>query len=71
METYKEYHVSWEIELPALSPIDAAMSALNTLRDPDSRATVFRVKAIDDDNPFASSQTIDLTRIAEKNLEEE
>lgn len=38
-----EYLVSWEIELDADSPLDAAKLALEIHRDPTSIATVFDV----------------------------
>jgi hypothetical protein len=39
-----EYHVTWEIELIADAPREAAVKALAIQRDPDSIATVFDVK---------------------------
>lgn len=41
------YHVSWEIELDAGSPEEAAAEALSVHRDPGSMATVFIVTAED------------------------
>ena len=38
-----EYHVTWEIDLDAASPQEAAEHALAIQRDPDSAATVFDV----------------------------
>lgn len=38
-----EYHVTWEIDLEADSPREAADHALAIQRDPDSTATVFDV----------------------------
>lgn len=38
-----EYTVSWEIDLDAESPLEAAREALAIHRDPESLATVFRV----------------------------
>lgn len=38
-----EYHVIWEIDLPADSPVAAAREALRLQRDPASLATVFDV----------------------------
>lgn len=37
------YTVTWEIELDAESPVEAARIALETQRDRDSLATVFSV----------------------------
>lgn len=37
------YHVNWEIELDAESPVDAARKALAVQRDPQSLASVFVV----------------------------
>lgn len=39
----KQYHVSWEIELDAKNPRDAAKKALEIHRDQNSLATVFTV----------------------------
>jgi len=38
-----QYRVTWEIELDADTPEDAAREALAIMRDPDSIATVFTV----------------------------
>jgi hypothetical protein len=38
-----EYHVTWEIDLYADSPCEAAKEARAIHRDPDSLATVFDV----------------------------
>jgi hypothetical protein len=43
MSNPKEYHVSWEIDLYAESPREAAERALAIQRNPDSMATVFVV----------------------------
>ena len=42
MHTFK---VTWEIEIEADTPEDAARQALAIQRDPESIATVFEVKA--------------------------
>lgn len=39
----KEYRVSWDIELSAIDPADAARQARNIQLDPTCRATVFTV----------------------------
>lgn len=39
----KSYRVTWEIDIDAASPRDAAEKALNIQRDPNSIATVFAV----------------------------
>lgn len=39
-----EYHVTWEIEVDADNPIEAAREALKIQRDPESTATVFKVR---------------------------
>jgi hypothetical protein len=41
------YHVNWEIELYAESPMDAARKALAIQRDPQSLASVFVVTGED------------------------
>lgn len=38
-----DYHVEWEIDLSASSSVAAAEDALKIMRDPDAKATVFRV----------------------------
>lgn len=38
------YHVTWEIDVEADTPMDAAGKALKIQRDPDSIATVFMVE---------------------------
>ena len=49
------YIVSWDIDIYADSPLEAAQKALECQRDPDSTSVVFVVRG--DDN---SSTTIDL-----------
>ena len=60
MPTYREYIVTWKIELSALSPKDAAELALKTQRDPDSLATVFEVQEASDE-----SGQVDVIDVAE------
>lgn len=50
-----EYLVTWQIELTADSPREAAEEALRIHRNPDSIATVFEVRSED-----GTSTTIDL-----------
>ena len=38
------YHITWQIDLEAETPIDAARKALEMIQEEDSIATVFRVK---------------------------
>lgn len=38
------YRVIWEIDIDAKTPVEAALKALSTQRDPDSSATAFAVK---------------------------
>jgi hypothetical protein len=42
-EKYKSYVVTWEIELDAESPLEAAREAQRIQRDPKSIASVFDV----------------------------
>lgn len=39
----RDYRVTWEMEIPATSPLDAARTALRIHRDPESIATSFEV----------------------------
>jgi hypothetical protein len=56
----RRYFITWEIELDAFSPEEAAKKALEIQRDPQSIATVFDVQwQADDLTPL--TQTIDLT----------
>lgn len=57
-EQVKTYLVTWEIEVDADSPRDAAQRALDMQRDPDSTATVFGVVEFDTDG---DTTTIDLS----------
>ena len=50
-----EYHVTWEIDLTADSPREAAEQALAIQRDPNSTATVFDV--VDEDG---NAERVDL-----------
>ena len=47
----REYEVNWTIELTASSPRAAAEAARAIQRDHRSAATVFDVRALDEDNP--------------------
>ncbi len=38
-----EYHITWEIDLDASSPVEAAKEALKTQREAGSEAVVFNV----------------------------
>ena len=40
------YHITWEIDLSARSHREAAESALEMQRDPESTATVFMVRDV-------------------------
>lgn len=42
----KEYYITWEIELSARSPQEAAEQALQMLQDVNSTATVFKVAEV-------------------------
>lgn len=53
------YAVTWEIELEAETPKEAALKALQIQRDPDSLATVFTVKRY---GRPSESYEIDLTQ---------
>jgi len=52
-----EYHITWEIDVEADSPREAAEAALRIQRNPQSWATVFYVKSDDDER----EQRIDLS----------
>jgi hypothetical protein len=56
-----EYHVTWEIELNADSPCEAAVKALAIQRDPDSIATVFDVT-----DKAGTTEQIDLAEVEEE-----
>ena len=60
MSDQEDYHVSWDIDLVADSPMDAARQALRIQRDPDSIATVFDVT-----NEEGDIERIDLTAATE------
>lgn len=55
------YRVSWEIDIEADSPLEAAQKARHYQTKPDTTATVFDVRAEDS----ANALRIDLTAIAE------
>lgn len=54
----KNYHVCWEIDITAGSPVEAAQKALAIVRDPKRRATCFAVG--EEDEPL---ETIDLASV--------
>lgn len=58
----KSYRVSWEIDLDAANPREAAQEALRIMRDPKSIATVFYVIESDSDanTKTATIHTVDL-----------
>lgn len=56
MKDMRLYHVVWEIEVSAASPLDAARNALAIQRDPESSATIFDVTEFD-------NQDADVVRI--------
>ena len=60
MSNQKDYHVSWDIDLVADSPMDAARQALRIQRDRDSIATVFDVT-----DEEGNTERIDLTEATE------
>ncbi len=47
-KTIKSFFVTWEIDIDACSPEEAALEALKIQRDPESIATVFTVTNDDD-----------------------
>lgn len=63
-----EYFITWNIELEADDPIDAARKALEIHRNPESIATEFKVKEIFSDRPknyvsYGPEESIDLSEI--------
>ncbi len=54
-----EYLVSWNIQIIADTPVEAARKALEIQRDPNSIASVFRVE----DWKTGRGQTIDLDEL--------
>lgn len=58
-----EYHVIWEIDLEADSPVEAAREALRIQRDPSSRATVFDVIERDGRRHRIDLETADEARL--------
>ena len=66
-KTLKTYKVTWEIELDATSPREAAELALEIQRDPFSTATVFTVfTVVDVYDMRAWEETIDLEEAEEE-----
>lgn len=63
-----DYHVTWEIELYADTPEDAARQARKMQLDPDSIGDVFEVIEIGGDG---TSRQVDLFMIDEENGGEE
>ncbi|KKU08892.1 MAG: hypothetical protein UX12_C0028G0009 [Candidatus Collierbacteria bacterium GW2011_GWC1_45_47] len=63
-KTLKTYKVTWEMELGATSPREAAELALEIQRDPLSSATVFTV--VDTYDMQAWEETIDLKEAEEE-----
>lgn len=63
----KQYHVSWEIEVYAESPREAAEKCLAIHRNPDSTATVFDVIEFESDG---EAIRIDLTEDEEDEEDE-
>jgi hypothetical protein len=59
--TMKEYRVTWEIDIDADSPEEAAQKALDIQRNPESMATVFDVFEPDEEaNDNAKHFRVDL-----------
>ena len=86
MKTYKEYHVSWEADIKAESPLHAAMHAFDLIRDPIGGPGTFVVDSweinlttVSQRFPFTDWQAavaagetrLGYTDWVEKNLEEE
>lgn len=59
-----EYRVTWEIDLDAASPYEAAEWALRIQRDRDSIATMFKVSWSDETHSLRTDHTahVDLWR---------
>ena len=57
----KEYHVSWEIDITAETPQQAAITARHYQLDPDSTADIFNVT----DPTTNITETIDLQEATE------
>jgi predicted RNA-binding Zn-ribbon protein involved in translation (DUF1610 family) len=66
-----EYRVTWEIDIEAKSPLDAARKALIVQRDKDSIATVLKVSAWDTLHKGGPRDIIDLTEWGEKAVDYE
>jgi hypothetical protein len=56
-----EYRVTWEIDVHAKSPREAAREALRIQRDPESIATVFSVRETKSEIPL-DDEVIDLSK---------
>lgn len=56
----KTYLVSWEIEIDAENPREAAKQALAIQRDPNSLSTVFEVIELPSDGSFPYVEAVDL-----------
>lgn len=54
----QQYHVTWEIEIDAHSPRDAAIQARRVQQDPGSTAVVFDIVGEDD-----MTHTVDLADV--------
>jgi hypothetical protein len=59
------YRVTWEIDIEADTPVEAAKIALSYQRDPESTSTVFEVFESDADS---GPVKIDLTAIEEEEI---
>lgn len=57
----QEYHVTWEIDMEASTPVEAAKAAWDAMRAIDSMANVFTVNG-----PDALQIRVDLTEEGEK-----
>lgn len=65
MSKEMEYHIKWEIDVTAGSPLEAAREALTIQRDPKSIATVFEVR------PMAAEPDVDYIWIDLLQIEKE
>jgi len=59
-----EYHIKWEIEVEADSPLEAVQEALRIQRDPESMATIFEVR------PMIAEPDVDYISIDLQQVEE-
>ncbi len=55
----KTYHITWEIDIDAETPREAAEQALEIQRDANSLATVFSVKEFDSDDDATQIDLLD------------